>query len=331
MKSKVNDEVLSLALRPKKLSDLIGQKRAVHQIVNQMASKREPRSWMFSGQPGGGKTSAAQITALALQQIPSSSKIWGEHTDADWEKWDDYQINETNCSDKTGIDEIRKMVEYAQYMPAAGSRRRIFILNEAHRISPQAQDLLLEPTEVGPRTTTWMIVTSELHKIRPALRRRCFQVRLDPLGSDDIRKLLFRAKAFSGYTGKVGRFAERMVALGINSPGVITAEFEQHILDAALPTGLVDSRVEPISVARLFTLGNWGALAKTLQKTTPDSARELQIVIIGYLRSMLLNGCQRSGAVAEAMFDLSNAPMIDGLPLLSWLTAVLYKHVRSFR
>jgi hypothetical protein len=156
-------------------------------------------------------------------------------------------------------------------------------------------------------------------------------VKLEPLGSDDILKLLLRAKKKAGYTGKVGNFADRMVALGINSPGLIVDAFEQHVFNASLPNISTDARVEPISVARLFTLGNWSNLAKVLKTTTPETARELQIVIAGTLRNMLLGGASNPKAISDALLDLSNAPMIDGLPLLSWLTATLYKHVRNFR
>lgn len=318
MKS-INTDVLALSMRPDKFSGLIGQKRAVNQILSQVRTGRLPRAWLFHGPTGNGKTTAARILGAAVQQKYTES--FGEDNKVS----DCEAITEINASDINGVEEIRKIVEMSVYLPPPGYRKRVFILDEAHRITPQAQNLLLKPFEDGPKSTVWVVCTTEPGKLLLTLRRRSTHVRFEPLLNESIKQLVLRAKKHVAYEGNVGKFVERMDALGISSPGLILNAFEAFVAQATMPDTATDLSMDPISVCRMFTKGNWQGLAEALKKTPTDQARELQIVLMGYLRTMVL-GRPPSANAAKVILDLSNAPMLEGAPLLAWLSAVLYKH-----
>lgn len=319
MKS-INTDVLALAMRPTKFSELVGQKTAVNQILSQVRTGRLPRAWLFHGPTGNGKTTAARILGAAIQQKFAETGF-GEANNLS----DSQAICEINASDVNGVDEIRKIVEMSEYVPPPGYRKRVFILDEAHRITPQAQNLLLKPFEDGPKSTMWIVCTTEPGKILLTLRRRATHVRFAPLLSESIKRLVMRAKKHVGYEGNIGKFVDRMDALGISSPGLILNAFEAFVAQASEPDTATDLLTDPISVCRMFTKGNWPDLAKALKSTPSDQARELQIVLMGYLRAMVLSAPYSLNA-ARVILELSDSPMLEGSPLLAWLTAVLRKN-----
>src|SRR6266446_5346345 len=127
-------KTLQLALRPKTFSALYGQDKITKAIEKQFASKRIPRSWMFSGQTGSGKTTIARILALGFQCKHQNGTIGNPCLDCR-KRFYDFSIQDINASSKNGVQEISELVQGAEFAPLAPSRRRVYILDEAHRLS----------------------------------------------------------------------------------------------------------------------------------------------------------------------------------------------------
>ena len=150
--------VLSVALRPRRLSEVIGQDSIVRGIRDQMTSGRVPKAWLFSGASGGGKTTLARIVATSLQQ--PEGEVFGEPST---ELYNDpgLDISELNAAVSNKVEDIKELVASSQLRPRDGSRYKVFILDEAHRITTVAQQLLLKPTEDAVGNTIWVFCTTE--------------------------------------------------------------------------------------------------------------------------------------------------------------------------
>ncbi len=324
-----NDEVLSIAMRPTRFSELVGQERVVNQILAQYKSGRMPRAWLLHGQTGSGKTTTAKILAAALQEL--KPEHFGDVKAETWTDFDSLCIQEINASRTNKVEELGRIADQSMYLPTPGSRKRIYILDEAQRLTKDSQNLLLTPFESGPKSTVWIICTTEPSKLLLTLRRRCVHLRVDGLSTDGIKKLVLRAKKFTNYQGKVLKFVERMDVMGVSSPSLILNAFEAYIAKASMPDSAEDVDLDPISVCRILVTGSWSNLASVLKAAPVDQARDLQMVLMGYMRSMLLGGHHKSKTIASLLLKLGEAPMFDGAPLMAWLCALLYTYCPQFK
>src|SRR4051794_1808865 len=112
--------VLALSMRPKSLDELVGQDKMVECISNQFATGRMPHFYLISGPIGSGKTTFARILARDLLH-PA-------------------EIEEINAANKTGVDDVRALVDKMRYKPVHPKKNRVVILDEAHQLSNSAQN-----------------------------------------------------------------------------------------------------------------------------------------------------------------------------------------------
>jgi DNA polymerase-3 subunit gamma/tau len=143
-----------------------------------MATKRQPRAWMFSGITGTGKTTIARIIAKSLQC--THSNVFGEPCKA-CRASTSFDIAEVNAAELNGVDAIKELAQHSTYFPSPGSQAKVIILDEAQRITKPAQNILLKYFEEPPKTTTWIVCTTEPDQILRTLRGRCYQLQVRPL------------------------------------------------------------------------------------------------------------------------------------------------------
>ncbi|MDE1971351.1 MAG: AAA family ATPase, partial [Patescibacteria group bacterium] len=192
---------LAIRYRPATLSEFLGHENLKTAIRKKFSLEKHPSAILFSGSTGSGKTTLARILALALN-CPHQ-KVFGDPC-LDCRKLNrDYDITEIPASDSTGINEIRASTEGYLYTPMPPSRVRVYILDEAQRLSGSAQDFLLKPFEDGPATTLWIICTTNPNKILPALRGRCIHWVIPSFRAAQIEELVLKVYEIEkekGYT-----------------------------------------------------------------------------------------------------------------------------------
>lgn len=122
------DAILTLSMRPTKLSEMVGQNVLVEAIRKQMV-ERPPQAIMFTGGTGTGKTTLARIVAVALQC--DHQKVWGAPCEECWAQYDrkGFSIHEINASSERGVEDLEKIAEVARYQPNFG-KQRVIILDE---------------------------------------------------------------------------------------------------------------------------------------------------------------------------------------------------------
>jgi len=155
------------------------------------------RGYVFDGPYAVGKTSAAYLFAVALMcqgddplgcgKCPSCRTPLEEHS----------SFEEVDAASYSGVDAARELMSRLNGSTALG-RRRVVILDEAHRLSPEAWDVFLKPLELNDSSVAFLFVTSEGTKIPPAIVSRCAPIRFAEISVDALTGMLIKRAETEG-------------------------------------------------------------------------------------------------------------------------------------
>ena len=215
---------LSLSARPKTLDELIGQRKVVKAIRGHMSSGRVTKAWLFTGPKGTGKTTTARILALSYQC--THGEKFGVPC-ADCRKLrQSFDIHYVNAAKLPGIRELEDSLQGAYYSPRVGPYR-IYILDEVHRFSSQAQGSLLGYLEDDtPATTIFILCTTDAHLLLPTVQSRCTIYKLNEMQEEDIGKLVPVLLERAGSDLPADRLAIHLAEKGVGSPRLIAQAVE---------------------------------------------------------------------------------------------------------
>ncbi len=181
--------VLARKYRPADFSTLIGQEAMVRTLRNALESGRLAHAFMLTGVRGVGKTSTARIIAKALNCIGRDGKSGPtmdpcgacEHCVAIAEDRH-VDVQEMDAASRTGIDDIREIIEGVRYRPAS-ARYKVYIIDEVHMLSRQAFNGLLKTLEEPPPHVKFLFATTEIRKVPVTVLSRCqrFDLRRVPI------------------------------------------------------------------------------------------------------------------------------------------------------
>jgi DNA polymerase III subunit gamma/tau len=171
--------VLARTYRPQRLSELIGQEALVRTLSNALRSGRVAHAFLLTGIRGVGKTTTARIIARALNCVgadgrgqptpepcgvcePCVAIAEGRHLD----------VLEMDAATRTGIDDIREIVDSVRYAPSS-ARYKVYIIDEVHMLSEKAFNGLLKTLEEPPPQTIFIFATTEVRKVPVTVLSRC--------------------------------------------------------------------------------------------------------------------------------------------------------------
>lgn len=323
-------EELALSMRPRHFDSMIGSKKIIRQIRKIIKSNRIPKAWMLFGETGCGKTTIAEIMALSFQC--KHQKVFGHPCRACRKRAKFFDITDINCSDKTGIDAIRDVISGYNYHPHPGSRRRVYILNEAHKLSDSSQNLLLVPTEKCPRTTQFIICTTRPDSIIDTLQRRCTMLSVPGLDLEEVQELVKRGLEKCKSDRDIGDLAEKLLENRITSPGIILKAVQKYADDevsADEAAQVTLTNVDTYSICRSIVKGEWESVAKVLQTAKPEDTTAIRRSVAGYLNAILLadtDFSNRTNVVMKSILELNHIG--DDF---SGMCAALYKVCKFFR
>jgi DNA polymerase-3 subunit gamma/tau len=172
-------QVLARKWRPKAFSELSGQEHVVRALTNALEQQRLHHAYLFTGTRGVGKTTLARILAKSLNcEKGISSTPCGECgacREIDSGRFVD--LLELDAASNTGIDNMREVLDNAQYAPTAG-RFKVYIIDEVHMLSKAAFNSMLKTLEEPPEHVKFILATTDPQKIPVTVLSRCLQFNL---------------------------------------------------------------------------------------------------------------------------------------------------------
>ena len=181
-------QVLARKWRPQRFDDVIGQRGVTQTLRNAIGAKRIAQSFVFSGPRGVGKTTTARILARALncEQGPTADPCGVCDACVEIAEGRDIDVLEIDAATHTKVDEVREIIIQGLGMAPVRNRYKIFIIDEVHRLSPQAFDALLKSIEEPPPHVVFMMATTEIGKVPPTIQSRSQVFELKAIGVKQI-------------------------------------------------------------------------------------------------------------------------------------------------
>ena len=160
--------------RPAFFADVVGQEHITHTLQSEVAAGNPAHAYLFTGSRGTGKTTCAKILAKALNcKDPRNGDPCGEcEVCRGIDDGSVLDVLEIDAASNNGVDNIRDLRDEANFTPAVG-RYRVYIIDEAHMLSPGAFNALLKIMEEPPAHVVFILATTEVHKIPATILSRC--------------------------------------------------------------------------------------------------------------------------------------------------------------
>lgn len=271
--------------RPKSFDEVLGQDKVVTGLKRVLKDKRA-HAFIFTGPSGVGKTTLARIMASALAGKASSANI-----------------EEVPAADHTGVDSMRAVATRAHYRALGASPVKAIIVDEAHRLSGAAWDVLLKPIEEPPAHVYWFFCTTNGGKIPKTIQTRCLRYDLKPVGEDDLLYLLCRV-ADEESISVPDVVLEAIVDGAEGSPRQALNFLEscthcQSGHEARLAIRSAAQSREAIDLCRWLVQGRggWADAVKLIKAMEGVEAENVRIVVVNYLAAALLGAKSNEQAV----------------------------------
>ena len=191
----MTNKILALKYRPQVFKDLIGQEVLSKTITNAIKIGKTPNAYLLTGIRGVGKTTTARLIAKALNcennvsqknncDLNNSCNSCKEIANSNH-----IDVLEMDAASKTGIDDVRELIENSKYSPTI-AKFKIFIIDEVHMLSKQAFNGLLKTLEEPPPSLKFILATTEVKKIPVTILSRCQRFDLKRVDIEEIYKHL---------------------------------------------------------------------------------------------------------------------------------------------
>ncbi len=163
--------------RPGRLADVVGQEHVTEPLARALASDRVHHAYLLSGPRGCGKTSTARILARSLNcaqgPTPDPCGECQSCTDLAPNGPGSIDVIELDAASHGGVDDTRELRERAMFAPVS-SRYKVYIVDEAHMVTPAGFNALLKLVEEPPDHVRFIFATTEADKVIPTIRSRTF-------------------------------------------------------------------------------------------------------------------------------------------------------------
>lgn len=261
-------------LRPETLEDFVGNRTTIQALQSVLAKKSPPHSYLFTGSAGCGKTTLARITA---KEIGCKG----------------FDLKEQNAADFRGIDSIRDILRRMQ-LSSLSSSKRGWILDEAHKLTNEAQTALLKALEEPPKHVYFFLCTTDPQQLLKTVRSRCTVLEVNPLSPVQMTAMLSKAASAVGVEvpkevleqiGKDSQYHPREALTILEKVIELPAN---QMLRAAKQSSQVESQA--IELARLLLRKGteWKSVAKILSGLPDKDYEGVRRMVRAYCSTILL-------------------------------------------
>jgi DNA polymerase-3 subunit gamma/tau len=264
---------LYLKYRPNTFDDVIGNSDVVDILRNQLREQSIPHSLLFHGPTGCGKTTMGRIVANELGAKGGD-------------------LREIDSADFRGIDTIREIRRQSAYKPLEGPCR-VWILDECHKMTGDAQTALLKALEDTPSHVYYILCTTEPQKLLPTIRGRCAQYQVSLLTDREMRTLLRKVVKAEGESlskelynliiqDSLGHPRNALQILG----QVLSADPEKR---SRVAVSAAEKQSATIELCRALLYGKpWKEIASILSGLKEEDPESIRRAVLGYCQAVLL-------------------------------------------
>tara|TARA_B100001559_G_scaffold219405_1_gene183999 strand:- start:828 stop:2546 length:1719 start_codon:yes stop_codon:yes gene_type:complete len=280
------NKILALKYRPQEFKDLIGQELMAQTITNAIKLNKTPNAYLLTGIRGVGKTTTARLIAKALnctKNFSESEKCkTGENCHCkEIVDSNHMDVLEMDAASKTGIDDVRELIENSKYSPTS-AKFKIFIIDEVHMLSKQAFNGLLKTLEEPPPSLKFILATTEVRKIPVTILSRCQRFDLKRVAAD---KLFHHLKNISKKeNGNISDEAIRLIAR--TSEGSVRDAIS--LLDRALITQSINENntIKDTDVREMLGLADKSKILSLFKEVLNGNEKKA----LNYLRDLTNDG-----------------------------------------
>lgn len=278
--------------RPKTLDEVIGNEATISSLQSMLKKGKLPHTLLLYGPSGCGKTTIGRI----LRRELGCGAL-------------DYQ--EKNVSDFRGIDTIREIAQTAPMHPASG-KCRIFLLDECHQLTKDAQNAALKILEDTPKHVYFILCTTDPSKLIPTVRKRCTPLPVELLDATQMLKLLKRVRKRAGLDvsdDHLELISENCD--GSARQGLVLLDKVSHVAakarTKAIHEKLEEENSEVIDLCRaLLARTGWPEVARLLRELKVVEEEKIRYAVLGYMNAVLLSG-KRQDQAAFVMRNFEKA------------------------
>ena len=312
-------QVLARKWRPKDFSTLVGQEHVVRALKHALEAKRLHHAYLFTGTRGVGKTTLARILAKCLNcETGVTAQPCGRCSacvEIDAGRFVD--LLEVDAATNTRVDEMRQLLETAQYAPTKG-RYKVYVIDEVHQLSGHAFNAMLKTLEEPPEHMKFVLATTDPQKIPVTVLSRCLQFNLKQmppaaivahltqiLGEEKIpaepRALALIARAAAGSMRDALSLLDQAIAHGAGKISAVSAADMLGAIDRGYLLDLVTALSKADAAATLKIADDMQARSLSFDAALGDlAALLLQLALAQTLPATIADDPERARLVELA-------------------------------
>jgi len=298
--------------RPQTPTEILGQDHVVRALTGAIREDRLHHAFLFCGPRGTGKTSTARILAKMVNCVsgPTAEPCGGCDQCVAIREGTHLDVVEIDAASHGGVDDARELREKAPTAPVQG-REKVYIIDEAQRLSREAFDALLKVFEEPPPGVRFVLATTEPHKMPPTIVGRCQRFDFRRLTMEGLSSMLQKVAASEGVTlddsaaHAIARHAEgsaRDALSLLDQAGVLGG---QRVDDAAIEALLGAPRGEvQVELADAVAVGDARSMFELINRLVQDGQdlRNVTNETLAHFRDLLL---VKTAPGQEDLIDIS--------------------------